>query len=85
MNKLTDAQKRMIVLGIGLAIVILGLIQGITKAEFFTKYKEVINEVTFVAMMIAAVLLFSIKRKQQTEEQAEQSKIEETKPEESQK
>jgi hypothetical protein len=59
MNKLTDKQKRLIVLGIGLLMVLSGVVQGVFKWDFFVKYRRIVDEVSFVLMMIAAVLLFS--------------------------
>lgn len=59
MNRLTDVQKRMIVLGIGLLMVLFGVVQAVFKLDIFIKYRRVIDEVSFVLMMIAAVLLFS--------------------------
>ena len=67
MNKLTDSQKRWIVLGIGLLMVLLGVVQAVFKIDFFTKYRKLIDEGSFILMMIAAVLLFSIKRKPKQE------------------
>jgi hypothetical protein len=59
MNKLTDKQKRLIVLGIGLLIILLGVVQAIFKSDIFVRYKRIFDEATFILMMIAAVLLFS--------------------------
>jgi hypothetical protein len=59
MNKLTDVQKRLIVLGIGVLIILAGLVQAIFKLDIFVKYKKVIDEGTFVLMIIAFALLFS--------------------------
>ena len=59
MNKLTDKQKRLIVLGIGLLMILSGVAQGVFKWDFFVKYKRIIDEASFILMMIAAVLLFS--------------------------
>ena len=34
MNKLTDIQKRLIVLGIGVLIILIGVVQGLFKPAF---------------------------------------------------
>lgn len=67
MNRLTDFQKRMIVIGIAAFMILLGVAQALIKTDFFTKHKHLIDEVTFVLMLIAAVLLFS-KNKPKPEE-----------------
>ena len=67
MNKLTDFQKRMFVLGVGVLMVLIGMIQAIFKPPFLITYRKMINEVTFILMMVAAMLLFSIKRKPASE------------------
>lgn len=59
MNRLTDFQKRMIVLGIAAFMILLGVAQALIKTDFFTKHKQLIDEGTFILMLIAAVLLFS--------------------------
>ena len=81
MNKLTDTQKRIIVLGVGVLMVLFGMIQVIFKPPFFITYRKMIDEGTFLLMMVAAMLLFSIKRKPASEPE-DQNKIEEqVKPE----
>lgn len=67
MNRLTDFQKRMIVIGIAAFMILLGVAQALIKTDFFTQHKRLIDEVTFVLMLIAAVLLFS-KNKPKPEE-----------------
>ena len=67
MNRLTDFQKRMIVIGIAAFMILLGVAQALIKTDFFTKHKQLIDEVTFVLMLFAAVLLFS-KNKPKPEE-----------------
>ena len=84
MDKLTDSQKRMFVLGVGLLMVFIGVVQAVFKPPILIKYHKIIDEGTFILMMVAAMLLFSIKRKrkQEPEEQneiAEQAKSEEVK------
>ena len=62
MNRLTDFQKRMIVLGIAAFLILLGVAQALIKTDFFTKHKQLMDEGTFILMLIAAVLLFSKKK-----------------------
>ncbi|HBF39828.1 MAG TPA: hypothetical protein DDW50_21265 [Firmicutes bacterium] len=62
MNRLTDFQKRMIVLGIAAFMILLGVAQALIKTDFFTKHKQLMDEGTFILMLIAAVLLFSKKK-----------------------
>jgi hypothetical protein len=62
MNRLTDFQKRMIVLGIAAFMILLGVAQAFIKTDFFTKHKQLIDEGTFILMLLAAVLLFSKKK-----------------------
>lgn len=63
MNKLTDAQKRMIVIGIGLLMVLFGLMQVIFKFEIVDKYKPMIDNFFVILLFFAAILLFSNRRK----------------------
>jgi hypothetical protein len=76
MNKLSDNQKRMIVVGVGLVMILFGLMQAIFKFEFVNKYKSFVDDFFFVLMIFAAMLLFSIWRKPK-QEQEEPKKIEE--------
>jgi glucan phosphoethanolaminetransferase (alkaline phosphatase superfamily) len=82
MNKLTDNQKRLIALGVGILMVLLGVVQAIFKPPFLINNRKIVDEGTFILMMVAAMLLFSIKRKPKPVPE-EQKKIEEqVKPEE---
>lgn len=69
MNKLTDSQKRIIIVGIAIALIIFGAVQGIFKFKIIDQYKAVIDQVTFVLMLGAAFLFFNIKRGNQKEEE----------------
>jgi uncharacterized membrane protein YfcA len=87
MNKLTDFQKRMIVVGIGVLMILLGAVQAIWKPALLINNKKVIDEVTFILMLLAAVLLFSKKKpkpepekKEGEEGQPEPAKLEEQTP-----
>lgn len=82
MNKLTDFQKRMIVLGVGVFIVLIGLVQAIFKPQILITYRKIVDEGTFILMMVAAMLLFSIKRKRQPEPEDQNKIAEQVKPEE---
>jgi hypothetical protein len=82
MDKLTDFQKRMIVLGVGFFIVLLGLVQAIFKPQILITYKKIIDEGTFILMMLAAMLLFSIKRKRKPEPENQNQITEQVNPEE---
>lgn len=75
MNKLTDFQRRMIVLGVGLLIILFGTIQAIFKFDIFIKHKRIVDDSIFILMMLAAVVLFG-KRRPQPEPEAK--KTEET-------
>lgn len=66
MNKLTDFQRRMIVLGVAILLILFGTVQAIFKFEIFVKYKRIVDDATFILMMLAAVVLFG-KRKPQPE------------------
>jgi uncharacterized membrane protein YwzB len=59
MNKLTAFQKRMIVVGIGLLIILFGALQATFKFDIFIKYKRVVDDIIFILMVFAAMLLFS--------------------------
>ncbi|HBE80183.1 MAG TPA: hypothetical protein DDW65_20730 [Firmicutes bacterium] len=87
MNKLTDFQRRMIVLGIGALMILLGVVQAIWKPALLINNKKVIDEVTFILMLLAAVLLFSKKKpkaepekKEAEEGPSEPAKLEEQTP-----
>jgi hypothetical protein len=82
MNKLTDFQKRMFVLGVGLLMVLIGVCQALFKIEFLIKNQKIINEGTTILMLIAAVLIFSIKRKPKQEPTDQSKREEQVKPEE---
>lgn len=68
MNKLTDFQRRMIVLGVALILILFGAVQAIFKFQIFIKYKRIVDDGAFILMMLAAAVLFS-KRKSQPESQ----------------
>ncbi len=72
MNRLTDLQKRLIVLGIGLLLILLGAVQAVFKLDIFVKYKRIIDDATFILMVFAAVLFFS-KRKPRQETETEKT------------
>lgn len=74
MNRLTDLQKRLIVLGIGLLLILFGAVQGIFKLDIFVKHKRIVDDVTLILMMLAAILLFS-KRKPQPEPESPKEAI----------
>lgn len=57
--QLDNFKRRMIVIGIGLVFILFGAAQGIFK---FKMNPEVVNEGSFILMMIAAWLLFSNRR-----------------------
>jgi low affinity Fe/Cu permease len=82
MNKLTDFQKRMFVLGVGLLMVLIGVGQALFKIEFLIKNQMIINEGTTILMLIAAVLLFSIKRKPKQEPTDQNKMTDQIRPEE---
>ena len=79
MNKLTDFQRRMIVVGVGLLMILFGLMQVIFKFEIVNKYKPLIDNFFFILMLFAAILLFSNRRKP-TQEQEGTERIEEVNP-----
>jgi intracellular septation protein A len=81
MNKLTAFQKRMIVVGIGLLIILFGALQATFKLDIFIKYKRVVDDVIFILMVFAAMLLFS-NRKTRSEPEAPNEAVEPEKKEE---
>lgn len=80
MNKLTDFQRRMIVLGVGLLIILFGTIQAIFKFDIFIKHKRIVDDSIFILMMLAAVVLFG-KRRPQPEPEAPSETMEQGKTE----
>lgn len=56
---LTDKQKRIIVLGIGIFFLVMGLIQAILKVEF---NENIMQNVQFVLMLVALYLILSTKK-----------------------
>lgn len=81
MNKLTAFQKRMIVLGIGFLIILFGALQATFKFDIFIKYKRIVDDVIFILMVFAAMLLFS-NRKTRPEPEAPKEAVEPEKKEE---
>lgn len=71
--KLTDKQRRLIVLGIGLIIIILGLAQAALKINIDSK---TMNNVTFVLMIVAVALLFSGRKNKKDAEKEPEAKPE---------
>lgn len=69
---LTDFQRRMIVLGIGLVLILFGVAQGLFKFDINFK---IADQATYILMLVAFMLLFSGRKKKKTGE-------EEKKPEE---
>ncbi|NLW48409.1 MAG: hypothetical protein GXY86_13890 [Firmicutes bacterium] len=82
MNRLTDFQRRMIVLGIGLLIILFGTIQAIFKFDIFIKHKRIVDDVTFILMVFGAVVLYS-NRKSRPEPEAPNEAVEPENKEES--
>lgn len=81
MGKLTAFQKRMIVVGIGLLIILFGALQATFKFDIFIKYKRVVDDIIFILMVLAAMLLFS-NRKTRPESEAPKEAISPEKKEE---
>jgi hypothetical protein len=73
MNRLTDVQKRLIVLGIGLLLILFGAVQAVFKLDFFIKHKKIFDEITFVLMLVAAVLLFAKKKPKPESQEADKA------------
>jgi hypothetical protein len=76
--KLTDSQRRYIVMGIACLLIISGLIQGIFKIKV---NKAVTDEISLVLMIIAAGVLFGGRKFGRAKEE-EKPAIEEVKEEE---
>lgn len=65
MFHLDDFKRRMIVMGIAIVLILMGAVQGIFKIKM---NQEVLNQVSFVLMMIAAAVLFSGRNAAKTNE-----------------
>lgn len=62
--KLTDLQRRWIVIGIASSFVIFGLVQVTFRFKFFNTHKMQVDQITFWLMIIAAILLFGGRKKE---------------------